>query len=73
MDNVVWVEKTNPNGDTVKIGMAHLDSLNVKTGDVVKEGDVLGTEGSTGNAKGTKKAEEHVHLSVRVKNKRGQS
>ena len=67
--NVVWIEGvgTGKNaGDTVKIGMAHLDSLSVKTGDVVNAGDPLGTAGSTGNAAGMPASEEHVHLSVRV-------
>jgi len=67
--NVVWVEGTGTGqnaGDKVKIGLAHLDSLTVKSGDVVKAGDQLGTAGSTGNASGMAKSEEHVHLSVRV-------
>ena len=42
--NVVWVTGTGSGqnaGDTVKIGIAHLDTLNVKTGDVVKEGGFI--------------------------------
>jgi len=66
--NVIWV--TGKNGaDKVKIGMAHLDSVSIKNGDKVQEGDSIGTAGSTGNAKGMSKSEEHVHLSVRVNGK----
>jgi murein DD-endopeptidase MepM/ murein hydrolase activator NlpD len=64
--NAVWVEGT-VGSDTVKMGMAHLDSLNVATGDSVTEGATqLGTTGDTGNARGLPVAEQHVHLSVTV-------
>ena len=63
---MIYISTKNSDGQTVTIGMAHLESLNVKTGDTVKEGDNIGSAGSTGNAKGTPKSEEHVHLTVTV-------
>lgn len=37
----------------------HLDTITVKAGQAVKQGDVVGTEGNTGNSKGS-----HLHLAV---------
>ena len=44
----------------LEILMCHLDTLNVKDGQRVKEGDILGTIGSTGNSSGP-----HLHLGIR--------
>ena len=63
--NVVYIS-AKVNGEVVTIGMAHLDTKSVKTGDVVKEGDPIGTSGVTGNAKGNPIAEAHVHMSVKI-------
>lgn len=64
--NAVWIEAT-VGSDTIKMGMAHLDNLSVKVGDVVTEGITqLGATGETGNAVGLPVAEQHVHLSVTV-------
>src|SRR5690606_28440531 len=40
---------------------AHLDSLNVKTGDMLAPGAQIGTCGETGNSRGV-----HLHLEVRA-------
>ena len=64
--NVVFID-TIRDGKTVRIGMAHLDTMSVKDGDKVIEGKtVVGTSGTTGNAQGMPVNEEHVHLTVRI-------
>jgi RHS repeat-associated protein len=63
--NVIFIEKKE-GGHTVRIGMAHMTAITVKDGDTVKEGQAVGTSGTTGNAHGLPAAEEHVHLSVKV-------
>lgn len=66
--NVLFITRTEGDKTTV-VGLAHLDSVNVKTGDVVQEGDDIGTSGTTGNASGLPKDEQHVHMTVRVNGK----
>lgn len=44
---------------------AHMSSIKVKTGDIIKEGDVLGLAGSTGHATGP-----HLHYEIVEKGKR---
>lgn len=39
---------------------AHLDSINVQTGQIIEAGDVIGIEGNTGNSTGI-----HLHLELR--------
>ena len=52
-------------GDGLVSMVFHLDSLAVKTGDVVKRGDTLGKVGGTGRATGP-----HLHLGLRWLGKR---
>jgi hypothetical protein len=47
--------------DNFIVFYAHLKNISVKTGDIVKEGSVIGTEGITG---WTGKDNKHLHLSV---------
>jgi len=43
---------------------AHLSKSNVKKGDVVKEGDIIGETGSTGNASDLLEKEKHLHFEI---------
>ncbi|MGM0562955.1 MAG: RHS repeat-associated core domain-containing protein [Pseudomonadota bacterium] len=63
--NVVFITRKD-NGIMTMVGMAHLDSIAVNNGEIVGEGDLVGRAGTTGNASGMPKNEEHVHMSVRV-------
>lgn len=54
--NLVLLE--HPNGYTTMYG--HLITNNVEMGQEVKQGDVIGTEGSTGSSKGL-----HLHFEIR--------
>jgi RHS repeat-associated protein len=63
--NAIFIEKVE-NGKTIKIGMAHLDSISATNNSTVTEGEEVGTSGTTGNADGLPQDEQHVHLSVRV-------
>jgi len=47
-----------------QVWMAHLQRFNVRPGDVVKAGEVVGWVGMTGNTSGP-----HCHFEVRVKDK----
>jgi len=58
-----FVEHYDPQGNAVlRIRNAHQKNLNVKVGDIVNPGDVLGTMDSTGNSTGT-----HTHWEVWIK------
>jgi murein DD-endopeptidase MepM/ murein hydrolase activator NlpD len=48
-------------GNAITSLYGHLSAINVKIGDKVKSGDIIGLEGSTGNSTGP-----HVHLEIRV-------
>ena len=47
--------------DNTRILYCHFKTLNFKKGDIIKEGDILGTEGRTGHVTGS-----HLHLEIRV-------
>ena len=55
--NVVYID----HGNGYQTRYAHQKCLNVKVGDIVKKGDVLGYMGATGNVTGP-----HVHFEVRI-------
>ena len=48
------------NGE-LKLIYAHCKELKVKKGETVKQGDILGTVGSTGNSTGP-----HLHFEIRI-------
>jgi RHS repeat-associated protein len=54
------------NGKEITTSYFHLDSQSVKEGNEVKEGHEIGKSGTTGNAEGLPKDEEHVHFEVSV-------
>jgi len=66
LGNVVRIETIVMNDDrTFKVStseVAHLKDVFVKTGDIIDEGNLVGTLGETGNAKNTSP---HVHYSER--------
>jgi murein DD-endopeptidase MepM/ murein hydrolase activator NlpD len=55
--NFVMIE--HPFGDNVRTRYAHLEKVSVQIGDYVKQGDVIGLMGETGDATGC-----HVHFEV---------
>ena len=59
----VWIKSTNHSWTAY---YAHLDKQKVRTGQVVKKGQVIGTVGNTGNAKYTP-----AHLHFGIYNKHG--
>lgn len=63
--NMVKIRHANWNGGTVHTLYAHLNSITVKQGQVVKTGEIIGYSGNTGNSFGA-----HLHFEVRWKNKR---
>ena len=65
--NWVRITTTKANGDVVIAHMSHLNSVSVKSGQQVIEGQPVGQSGNTGNAKNTSP---HVHLAVFVNAKR---
>jgi len=55
---------TKINGETVFIKYNHLNEVNVKIGDIIKAGDVIGLNGNTGNAANDDDIVPHIHLQV---------
>lgn len=54
-------------GRTLYAFYAHLNSIRVAAGANVAEGDVLGTVGQTGNARGQHYTQAHLHFEIRTK------
>src|SRR5690606_26852850 len=55
-----YVYTANPGGE--RFSYMHLDSIEVKRGDVLEPGDLIGTVGNTGNASG---GAPHLHFEIR--------
>jgi|GEM_PF-1477925 len=55
-----YVYTANPGGE--RFAYMHLDSIEVKRGDVLEPGDLIGTVGNTGNASG---GAPHLHFEIR--------
>ncbi len=60
LGNLVWID----HGDGVKTLYGHLHKHNVKSGDAVRRGDVVGYVGNTGRSTGP-----HLHYSVMINGK----
>ncbi len=58
----VRVRGYGPDGEEITLIYAHLSTIDVAVGMLIKKGDVLGWAGSTGQGKGS-----HLHLGMRVK------
>ena len=65
----VTIEHTNENGETVYSFYAHLSEPEAKEGSPVKEGEIIGKSGTTGNAKGMKGKDQHLHFELRTQKK----
>lgn len=57
--NMVRIKHTDYKSKTLQTRYAHLSSINVKVGDKVKEGDIIGYTGASGNVFGA-----HLHFEV---------
>ena len=63
--NMVKLKHDSWKGGSVETLYAHLNSTNVKVGQKVKKGDIIGYSGNTGNSFGA-----HLHFEVRYKGTR---
>lgn len=59
--NLIRITHKNYNGKKLQTYYAHLSSFNVKQGDTVKEGQIIGYSGESGNCAGA-----HLHFEVRL-------
>lgn len=59
--NLVRIEHDSYNGKRLETYYAHLSSVSVRTGQTVKEGQLIGYSGQTGNCYGA-----HLHFEVRL-------
>ncbi len=64
---VICLEHTMDDNSTKYTFYAHLSEIDVKVGDVVKEGDTIGKTGVTGNASNCKGKDQHLHFEFRTK------
>lgn len=66
--NQIWLE-TYDNNNLITLRLCHLDSINVKVGDIVEKDQVIGFQGNTGLVSSSKNKNDitygsHVHLEV---------
>jgi murein DD-endopeptidase MepM/ murein hydrolase activator NlpD len=54
------------NGKTYRAFYAHLSAISVSLFQVVKEGQVIGSTGHTGNANNLPLAQRHLHFEIRT-------
>ncbi len=52
---------------TYYVRYLHLSLINVKVGDTVQEGEIIGWTGKTGNARGLPRSQDHLHMDVYLK------
>jgi RHS repeat-associated protein len=60
----IMLQFKDKDGNTVYAQYSHLSESSVKEGAEVKEGDVVGKSGKTGNAKDLTTDEEHLHFGI---------
>lgn len=60
----IYITYTGKDGKKYTVQLMHLNSRSVKSGDKVKEGQLIGKSGQTGNAKGQLPEEAHVHMQI---------
>ena len=65
--NYVVIDHGNKNGVNYKTYSAHMSSVAVRTGQVVKQGQVIGYVGNSGNTWGATGT--HLHFEIRINNK----
>jgi len=61
----ITIKITSEKGDVTYAQYSHLSTIDVKERQTLKEGDVIGKTGTTGNAKGMTGANEHLHFEYR--------
>ncbi len=63
--NTVRIDGTTADGKTITLLYAHLDKIETTLGQVVKQGEQIGTAGDTGASRG-----DHLHFEVAINNRR---
>ena len=62
----ITLQFENEDGEIAWAFYAHLSEIGVSIGDKVKEGEILGKTGTTGNAKRMKGEDQHLHFEYRI-------
>ena len=62
----ITIEHKTEKGETVYTFYAHLSNVSVNDGDTVKEGEVIGKSGTTGNAASKGVKDQHLHFELRT-------
>lgn len=68
---LVCVMSFTHEGRTLYAAYAHMSSVAVKQGHVVRKGDAIGLTGDSGNAKGMAKPDQHLHFEIRTEPRPG--
>ena len=62
----ITLQFENEDGEIAWAFYAHLSEIGVSIGDKVKEGEILGKTGTTGNATRMKGEDQHLHFEYRI-------
>lgn len=62
--NHIVLSTTLPNGDTLDVTYAHLDSIDITQGEVIQSGDVIAKSGNSGHTTGP-----HLHINTKINGK----
>ena len=63
--NKIWVQYTRPDGSTYDVGYLHLSKMDVKKGDTVQAGQIIGMTGNSGINKNGKPYSPHLDFRIR--------